>query len=276
MSENATGWLRQIYNMRRPIYFLLIILCVIPLIFPLGIPVAVSSDTRAAYNIIEGLSPGSTVLFDIGVDVAIWGDMEPLVVAAVHHIVIERSLKLVVVSFVPDGPILAERAFSALDLRNRRYGVDYVNLGYLVGGETATAAFAKDIRSVVKSDFRGTRIDDIPIMKGINGATDFQLYIYVIQADPVIPIRQIVVPYKIKMIGLTTAFARPYCMPYLLAGQIAAIVTGLRGGAEYEYLLGLYRFGLQSATAMSIVYLATVAMVIMGNVLYLFLERRAK
>jgi len=265
---------QQIYNMRRAIYFLLIILCIIPLFVSIPIPVAVSSDTRSAYNIIEGLPTGSAVLFDIGVDVAIWADMEPAVVAAIQHMVVKKSLKLIVISFYPDGPILAERAFSAVDIKSKKYGVDYVNLGYLVGGETATAAFARDIRSVVKSDFRGSKLDDLSIMKSINTAADFSLYVYVIQADPVIAVRQIVVPYKIRMIGLTTAFARPYCMPYLLAGQISAIVTGLRGGAEYEYLVGLYRFGLQSATAMSIVYLATVALVILGNVLYVYLERR--
>jgi len=272
--SSSMSWLERVYNMRRPIYFLLIILCVIPLVFPIKTPVGISPETRAVYNVIEKLPADSVVALDIGVDVAMWSDMEPAVVAALEHIVVRKSIKLVAVSFYPDGPILIERAFAAVDMKNKKYGVDYVNLGYLVGGETAIAAFAKDIRAVLRSDFRGTSISDLPIMKAVNNAKDFSLYIYVIQADPATQIRQISVPYGVRMIGLTTAFARPYCMPYLLAGQISGIVTGLRGGAEYEYLVGLYRFGLQSTTTMSIVYIATVLMVILGNVLYVWLRRK--
>ena len=38
-----------------------------------------------------------------------------------------------------------ETAFGASDFRDKEYGVDYVNLGYLAGGETAMARVARDI-----------------------------------------------------------------------------------------------------------------------------------
>jgi hypothetical protein len=260
----------QIYNMRRPIWFLLIILIAVPLIVPFPTLAGVTSETRAVYNTIENIPDGSVVIFDIGVDVAMWEEMEPASVAVIQHIM-RKSLKLIFISFYPDGPLLAERALAAVDLGNKELGVDYVNLGYLLGGETAVAAFADNIRSVVESDINGKPLSELPIMDGVNSANDFIAYLYVIQADPSYQVRQVNVPFGVPIIGLPTAFARGYVMPYYLAGQIIGTVTGLRGGAEYEALVGIYRWGSQSATITSIVYYAVVFMVIFGNVLHLYL-----
>jgi hypothetical protein len=273
MSIEKSGLVERILRIRRLLYLITIILAAVPILVPLPPLVAVTPQTKRVFGYIEGLPSGSIVALVIGVDVGMWPDMEPATVAVVQHIV-RRPLKLVAVSFWPDGPILTERAFAAVNLGDDVYGIDYVNLGYLPGKETAMAAFAADIRAVIKSDFYGTPIGDILIMEEINSITDFDVVVYVIQADPSPLMRQWYAPYGIPIIGLTTTFARPYCMPYLIGGQMIGLVSGLRGGAEYEVLMGIKRWGSKSTTAMSVIYLFTVILVMVGNILYLYRERR--
>ena len=98
MSEKRS-LVEQMYTMRRPLWALLIILIIIPFVLPFPTLAGITPETRAVYNYIENLPSGSVVIFDIGVDVAMWEEMEPASVAVLQHI-IRRPLKLIFISYL--------------------------------------------------------------------------------------------------------------------------------------------------------------------------------
>jgi len=62
--------LDDIIGTRQLLYTLLIIFALFPLIFPLKLPISISSRTRKVYSYIDGLKPGSNVFIDFDYDPA--------------------------------------------------------------------------------------------------------------------------------------------------------------------------------------------------------------
>ncbi len=268
------GLVERAYESRRGLYMLFIVVCALPIVFPIVLPVTIDPMTRDVYNYVEGLPSGSSVALFYGIDAAMYKDMEPASIALITHI-LRRPLKLVVASFVwPEGGNLAESAFAQADLNDKKYGVDYVNLGFLPGDEVAIAAFVKDIRSVYSRDFYGTPLDKLQIMQGINSISDFTVAIPIIQAGPDPWVRQIS-PYKTLILFVGGAgLADSYV--YYQAGQIYKILSGLNGGAQYESLIERPGWGLKSSAGLSIGMYSFVAAEIAGNLLYFRIKAKAE
>lgn len=61
----------------RVLYVLLVLVLLIPMVKPLGLPLQVSDATRNTFNIVEKLKPGDTVIFDFGYYVDGGPDVQP-------------------------------------------------------------------------------------------------------------------------------------------------------------------------------------------------------
>jgi hypothetical protein len=157
-------------------------------------------------------------------------------------------------------------------------GVNWVNLGYISGGENGVAALAANIRSVVSKDYFGTPIAEIPMMKDINGAKDFKAAFWWGGSEGSIPygIRQLVGPYNLPMSGSCTTNEVPNYSPYISSGQLKGLFGGIRGSAEYEILLGVPGPALGQAMATNFGGLYFLALVIIGNILYLIQRSRGE
>ena len=53
------------------------------------------------------------------------------------------------------------------------YGEDYVMLGFRPGNEAVVKGIVSDLRKLYTIDAKGTKIEDIPMMEGINRFEDF-------------------------------------------------------------------------------------------------------
>ena len=75
------------------------------------------------------------------------------------------------------------------------------------------------------------------------------------------------------MVAGVTAAIYPYVLPYYDSGQLLAVVNGLTGAAEYEVFLGQPSATSPAGTnlgAQSSVHLLLIALILLGNVEYLF------
>ncbi len=154
-------------------------------------------------------------------------------------------------------------------------GVNWVHLGYVPGGESGVAALANDIRSVKTEDHFGTPIGQIPLMANINKASDFAALFWWGGSEGSIPygIRQIVTPFNVPMTGMCTTNEVPNYTPYINSGQMVGIIGGVRGSAEYEYLMGMPGLALGQAMATNFGGLLWAILVVLGNVLYFIAGR---
>jgi hypothetical protein len=153
------------------------------------------------------------------------------------------------------------------ETKDKQYGVDWVNLGFLAGGENAIAAVARGIREAYPTDFRRNVTAELPILEGRNTAADFDMFIFFSTGNADMFVRQIY-GYGVPIIGGLVSTIVPQAEPYVHAGQIKGILAGLRGGAEYEKLLGRPGVGLASMDAQSMGHMLFIVFIAFANLAY--------
>ena len=170
--------------------------------------------------------------------------------------------------------MLSELALESVDKGDKKYGVDYVVLPYVAGGETAVAALASSIHDLITEDYYGSPLQTLPLMEEADSAEDFDLLIEITSGGPGYAeyLRQWQSPYGITMIVGCISLMAPGAYPYLESGQFSGLITGVRGGAEYELLVGKLGAGTRAMDAVSISHLFVIASIAVGNIIYL-LER---
>ena len=173
---------------------------------------------------------------------------------------------------------LFESSVNGTALKNKQYGVDYVNLGYRAGGENGISAFANDIPKTFPKCFRGQNVATLPMMQGIKTAKDFDLIITVSSGTPGTAewIRQVRDPMGVPLASMVVAVNVPTITPYIQSKQVIGLVAGLRGAAEYEKLMQAPGLGAAGMDAQSFSHLLILTLVILGNVGYLMTDRQKK
>ena len=80
--------------------------------------------------------------------------------------------------------------------------------------------------------------------------------------------------YRTPLIYCPTAVMAPEGYNPLDAGQIKGMLTGMKGAAEYESLLGRQDFATRAAGALSTSHLLIIVLIIAGNIGYISSRRR--
>ena len=247
----------------RVLYVLLILVILIPLVSPLGLPVSVSHWTTNSYNLINKLKAGDTVIIDINYYVDGGPDVEPALVAILEHI-LPKGVKLIFAGIKDHAPMIVDKLMAPWEARGKKNGVDWVNLGYLAGGETALSAYARDIKRAFPRDFYGKSTDTLEVLKNIRGVSDTAMFMFFTDGGVDIHIRQIA-EYKVPILAGIITVNAPRAEPFVQSGQLAGIVTGLRGAAEYETIMKKPGKALAGMDAQSMGHLLLVIFVVMAN-----------
>jgi len=264
--------LGKILESRELLYTLLLISVILPIIHPLGIPIAVSARTKAVYDYIEkNLKPGCHVYFEIYYEVAARGELEPNVVALTKHL-FDKGCKIVYGSLASYGVVVFNllKSTAADIFQGKEYGKDYVFLGYVAGGESAAASLAKSIKGTVSTDNYGNRLEDLPLMREVDKATDFDLVIIASSGTDTFAyyVRQWYTPYNVPLLFAALSIIAPSIEPYVGAKQAVGMLVGQRAGAEYEVLVGRLGLGMASMDAQSTSHMLVLAFIVIGNVVY--------
>lgn len=266
--------IERVLGARQLLYTLLVFTIVIPLLNPIGLPIGISSRTRAIYSYIDNnLTPGSPVMIDLSYEMASRGELEPEVIAIAKQL-FQDGHKLVFMGTSTWAPVVFSLVQSqASDVfAQKEYGKDYVFLGYVAGGESAVISLAKSISKTIAVDNYGHAISSLPLMSTADKATDYGLVFVVSSGTDTFGyyVRQWYTLYGTKLLFGALSVIAPSIEPYVGAGQAIGMISGQRAAAEYELLVG--RKGLASASmdAQSFAHGLILAFIILGNVFYLY------
>jgi hypothetical protein len=262
---------------RRYIYLAAWIFVLFPLMNPLGLPVPISREAYGWYNYIEELPNDSVIIVSLDYGVSAMPELYAMTLATMNHLwehCQERNWKIVVTAFWNQGPLVFDTLLTQVDPAekyNLVYGEDWVELGWVPGGETGMAAIATDMWSQTPRDYLENRpLSELPIMADIRSAEDVDLVISFETGTPGLGewLRQWNDPYGVPFIIGCLGMSGPGNMPYVASGQIKALLPGLTPSGEYEILLGTPGLAVSGLDAVSMSHLLVVLLVLIGNVAY--------
>ncbi len=249
-----------------------VILMAIPLIRPLGILPAISESTRDYFNTIDKLKPGDVVLFDIGFGSGGYPTLGPAAIAILRHC-FAKDLKVVIMATAEEGSVIYPLIMDQVkpeEVYGAKYGEDYVFLGYIVGVQTAMAGVLGDLHATAPVDYKGTPIEQLPMMKDIRGADDIDVVAYLTTAGEVAEgwVYQAYSRYKKVTCGGWLSMMTPSLKPYYDVGALAGMLDGIRGAAEYEKLLGQPGDAMKTTDVLNLTQVWVLLLVILGNIAY--------
>jgi hypothetical protein len=270
VSENKTIVDRFLDLDRRIIYVIVIICLAAPLLNPWGLPIAVSNLTQDFHNEVQALQPGDVVVLACDIESGMLGTNLPQAIVTAKELWDKPGIKILQVAFYrADGAINFETLVKPVveDESKKKYGVDWVNLGYLEGKEAALVAFGSDIDYNGK-DYYGNSLAGMEVLEGVESMDDCDLLI-LIGGMHLEATRQLAAPYPCKTnLGITALGVADY-IAYKQAGMVDGILNDLTGAAEYEFLTGRPGRAIISSDALSAAHIFLLVIVILVNIIYI-------
>ena len=261
---------------RRWIFVLLAIVVFIPILIPIGMPIRATVTTKVVYDAIESLPPNSKVLVSVEYSPSTKPENHPMTISVLRHL-FKNDHKVFVTCLWPDGQFMAQDALKQVadEEFGKVYGKDYVFLGFRPGNEAVVKGIVSNIRKLYTVDVYQTKINEIPLMEGVNKFSDFA---FLFSASAGYPgtiewVQYAADPTGIPMSSGVTSIQVNEVMPYVQSGQIIGVLAGMPGAAEYEALLGQKGTATSGMDAQSIAHLVIVLFIILGNAAF-FIERQ--
>ena len=275
-------------SLDRRIIFLIVGLSVlIPLLKPewIDLPIRPTPESQIVFDEINKLNAGDKMLLSFEYSPSTKPEIHPMAIAILKHLY-AKNIQVYGFALWPDGNFMSTEAFSEVsDDYDKKYGVDYVNLGYKPGGEAVIKGIASDIRTLYPADLQGTSINDIPMMKDVINIEDFDFVFSLSAGYPGSKewVQYACDPKNIPLSTGCTSIQVTDIMPYVENDQIRGILAGMPGAAEYESLVEaeLQKMEISGKpgeasgmmAAQSIAHVVIVLFIIFGNISY-FITRK--
>lgn len=275
---------------RRMIFSLMFFAVALPILFPVRFADRQSEMTRRAFDAIEALPEGSKVLVSFDFDPSSEGELQPMANSFLHHLASRRH-KLYFLALWPLGEAKARETIEKVLRRHHpdyRYGEDYVELGFKAGNQAVIRVATTDLRRLFPTDNRGTPLDRIPMMRGVDNLQAMDLVVSISAGFPGSKewAQYLVAAYPDeRVVTGTTGVQAVTLFPYV-PQQIVGMLGAIKGAAEYEALVnerfpgpdgeplpdlleGTRRMGPQLTA-----HLLMMALIILGNLIHLSQRRR--
>jgi hypothetical protein len=254
---------------RRIIYLILLVGVAVPLVFPLGFHSEVTSLVKQVYDLVEATPVDNVVLMSFDYDPSTITELQPMAKAMIEH-AWSRNQRIIAVALWPQGVQMAEQAFNDILLKypDKKYGVDYVNLGYKTGGMVTIQAMGGSFKKVFPTDLKGTPYDKIEMLKRVNSYKQIGYIASFSAGDP--GLKEYIMAahdmYGVKVTGGVTAVSTPGFLPYVNnLHQLNGLMGGLKGAAEYESLINVKGTATSGMDAQSIAHVLVIIFIAMGN-----------
>ena len=187
-----------------------------------------------------------------------------------------RGSQICFVNLNVEGSMYAEKAMSSLGPSyHYQYGSDYVILPFLPGQDTAIASLASDFCGTFPEDAYGNPVGEMKALGGVAAIQDFALLVDFNTGDTAIYYVQHAEPRGVKVVAGASGVTVPYLTPYLGTGQLAGLIGGLRGAAEYETAVGAPGQALAAMDAQSLSHAAILTLMAVGNGAHLWMKRQS-
>ncbi|MBC7875533.1 MAG: hypothetical protein H7Y59_00060 [Anaerolineales bacterium] len=229
--------------------------------FPM--PVGVPREINGALQVSQSIPEGAPVLVAFDYEPARAGEMEATA-APIFNVL--RQPNLTFISTNEMGSILAERFISGPLADPDQSGFQYLNLGYLPGGQMGIRAFAQNPTRTTPQLVDITSLSQFMALIIITDNAD-SARAWIEQTSSI--------GNAIPILIISSAQAAPMIQPYYESQQVGGLVSGLYGGAVFEQNNG----GVPGITrtywdAYSIGMLLAMALIVGGGLLNLALGLR--
>ena len=263
----------------RRIIFLVIGICtLIPLLYPIGLPIKISPEVRGVYDHIESLPEGSVFLLSFDFDPASKPELHPQAISLLRN-AFRKNLRVVAMTLWVSGTGLADQIITqiARDM-GKENGKDYVFLGWSPGNNAVIINMGQNLYKTFPSDYGGKPTKGLPVLDGVQSLKDITYMVSLGAGNPGVEAWYVFGKdkYKFEMGGGCTGVMAPGLYPLLRSGQINGLIGGLRGAAEYEILVGEKGKAVAGMDAQSATHVAIVVLVIMCNLFYFSMRRQGK
>jgi len=276
---------------RRIIYLVLLVVVILPLLFPKAQSTRVMLPVEKLFNAVENIPEEKALIIDFDYAPQTQPELEPMGFALLRH-VFKRRIKLLVLSLYIQPLGLAQNAltriveeFNSVAETNADsiiYGRDYVFLGWVPPPIIPILGMGESITNVYEVDYYGNRTDTLLLMRDIKNYNDVELLVSLSGADP----PKYWVAYAQNKFGLKvgagiTAVSASEYYTFLQTGQFSGLLVGMKGAAEYEELveqrldIKVKRKASEALLSITYAHLVMIAFIIIGNVGY-FMRRRQK
>ena len=264
---------------RRIIFIFIFLAIIVPLLLPMNLDFSVTAPVQSFYDAIEDLPPESKVLVSCDYDPGSMPELFPMNLAVFHHL-LSRGHKVIVMQLWATGTLLVERAMSEVleDFPDKKYGEDWVNLGFKEGREVVMVSMGTNIPKTFPTDSRGTKVEDIPIMQGVKNFDDIALLMNISGGLPGTKewVLQVQSRYHVKLGSGCTAVVAPEFYPYIQSGQLVGLLGGMKGAAEYEKLLQRPGTAQRGMDAQSVSHIIVFLFILIGNIAYFSVKSKKK
>lgn len=271
---------------RRIIYLAIVLAVTVPLLLHFEIPLTPTPIVRSLFDAIEALPPGSKVILSFDYGPSTVPENDPMAFALTQHL-LTLNHNVYMMALWATGSRNLDRTIDKVirrDFPEKRYGVDYVKLGYKAGDEGLINTLFKDFKTMYTTDAHGTNIDSVPMMEDIETLKSFDMILNVGSGRPGTKewIQYAGDRGNIPIGAGVTAVEALLLYPYY-PRQLKGLMGGLQGAAEYETAL-IMKYPQFRETArqaqiymgpQSVAHYVIILLVILGNLSY-FLERRRK
>ena len=269
-------WERMQLIDRRWVYLAVGIAVIIPFIIPAHFPISITPEVRSFFDAVDSLPDSSVVMVVFDYYPSTVAECQPMTVAACRHL-FRKNCRIITLSNIPlGGPSMAEEITRRIAKEyGKKYGVDYVNLGYKYGYVSVLKGMGVSIESIFPTDNSGTPLSELPLMRTVHDYRDIAFVFEVADnatADYWVSI--VNAGYGVKMGVGATAVMAPKYYAFVGSGQIVGLLGGMKGAAEYEILLGKKGAAFRGMDVQSLVHLLIIGLVVLGN-LGFFLSRRS-
>lgn len=262
---------------RRIMYALLGVLIAIPLVWRFEQPLTVTPAAQGVYDTVENMPPDKIAIVDIVWDAGTIAESRPQTEALMRHMMM-RDKKFAILAFAPQGSKFAYDSAERIGKElGKEYGKDWMHWGYRPAGAMIPIIMGvgRDILRTIKTDIDGKPLSQFPMMKGIKNIKNVGMIVEVTPSGTLdLWIAYIYGPYRTPIVYAPTAVMVPEGFNPLDAGQIKGMLSGMKGAAEYEKLLGRKDFATRAAGSLSASHLFIIALIILGNIGYLSSRRR--
>ncbi len=266
---------------RRVIFVLIGLSVLIPLIWPVDIPVRATEQSKKVYEALSELKPNSNVLLSFEYGPSTKPEIHPMAVGVLRFLFDNnKGHKVYGMALWPDGLFMSTEAFNLVAEKEfqKTYGVDYVNLGFRPGNEAVVKGVAADLRAMYTMDTRGNQVSDIPMMKDIVNISDFDFVFSFSAGYPGSKewVQFACDPKNIPMSTGCTSIQVTEVLPYVESGQVHGILAGMPGAAEFEDLIQKPDKAIGMMAAQSFAHIVIVLFIVFGNITYFILRKRTK
>ncbi|MFI5370619.1 MAG: hypothetical protein ACHQ52_03605 [Candidatus Eisenbacteria bacterium] len=253
---------------RRWLFLLMGVLVLLPLLFPLRLPIYPSTPVMQFRDAIARVPDGSLILMPCDYDPSGAPEMVPMNRTALRQL-FSKHCRVVVLNLWNGGAGITDQVLreTAAEFPELRYGVDYVDLGYKAGNEAVMVLMGQGIANAFPTDYLGRDTRGMPLMQHVHDYTSFPLLVNISEGYPGTKewVQQVQGRFHLPMVAGVTAVSAPEFYPYLETGQLQGLLGGMAGAAEYEKLQHEVGSATRGMDAQSLAHYLVAFCILAGN-----------